>query len=226
MAVAVKICGLKDEAGLGAALKGGASYLGLVFAPKSKRYISYKDAAALIKTLPQPALSRFCQAAGEGDVVLTALFVNPTDSDIMNAVEALRPCLGMIQLHGNETAERVSEVKRLSKLPVMKAIPVAVSEDLNVVPEFEAVADMLLFDAKVDGQTGGTGHSFDWSLLKNLKLTKPWMLAGGLDEINVREAVTTTGTRIVDVSSGVETDGVKDPEKIRSFLSIFTSCRC
>lgn len=225
--VAVKICGLTDETGLRAAVQGGASYLGFVFVKKSKRYISFEHAAMLIKKLPQPALARFCKGTGGGDMVLTALFVDPTDSELLSAIEHLRPCLGLIQLHGNETPERVVQVKRLTNLPVMKAIPVASKEDLDVVPSFEDAADMLLFDAKIDGQTGGTGYSFDWNLLKGLSLSKPWMLAGGLNADNVRDAVKQTGTRIVDVSSGVEgLDGKKDPDLIRRFLSLFTTCRC
>lgn len=217
-AVAVKICGLKDEAGIRAAIEGGASYLGLNFVPSSKRYISFEDAAALVKTLPTPTLCRFSQTAGEAALVLTALFVNPSDEELLEAVERLKPCLGMIQLHGDETPQRVEEVKKLLGLPVMKAIAVASQEDLACVPTYEAVADMLLFDTKIDGKSGGTGHSFDWSLLKNLDLKKPWMLAGGLNASNIEEAIQKTGATIVDVSSGVETDDKKDPEKIHDFL--------
>jgi len=223
VAVAVKICGLKDKQGLQSAIQAGASYLGFVFVKSSKRYISFEDASLLIKELPSPATSRFCKKAGNGGIVLTALFVDPSDEEILKAVKLLNPCLGMIQLHGNETPDRVLEIKKLSSLPVMKAIAISKKEDLKNISDYESVADMILFDTKINGKTGGTGKTFNWSLIKDVKLKVPWMLAGGLNESNICDAIKITGTRIVDVSSGVETDGIKDPEKIRTLLSLFTS---
>ncbi len=222
-AVAVKICGLTDEVGVRSAIEAGASYLGFVFVKGSKRYIDAQGAAHLLRSLPQSILSRFCHAGLQGgnDFVLTALFVNPTDADVLAVAESLCPYLGLIQLHGDETPERVVEIKKLSGLPVMKAIRVASSEDLSAVSSYEQVVDMLLFDAKVEGQSGGTGHSFDWALLKDISLSKPWMLAGGLNLDNARDAVKQTGAAILDVSSGVEgADGKKDPRKIDEFLGM------
>ncbi len=227
-AVAAKICGLVEGHGLRAAIEGGASYLGFVFVPFSKRFIDPMDVAGLLRGLPQPTLCRFSHAgpevAEEGKLVLTGLFADPTDKEIERALYALRPCLGLIQLHGRETPGRVAHIREKTGVPVMKAIPVATKEDLDCVPAYEAVADMLLFDAKVRGQLGGTGQSFDWSLLKGLKLKKPWMLAGGLDAENVRAAIKASDARIVDVSSGVETRAKKDPEKIRIFLNEALRC--
>ena len=227
MSTTVKICGLGDREALHAAVEGGATYLGLNFVPSSKRYITPAKARDLLATLPQPTLCRFTQASPDIDesevLVLTALFVDPTDKDILKVCEALSPFLGLVQLHGKETPERIAEIRTLTGLPVMKAVPLATADDLAIVKIYEKVADMLLFDTKLaKGTSGGTGKSFDWSLLKGRRFTKPWMLAGGIDAKNVREAITTTHANIIDVSSGVETKGKKDPKKIKAFIKLCT----
>jgi phosphoribosylanthranilate isomerase len=139
----------------------------------------------------------------------------------MPIVAALRP--QMMQLHGNESPERVAELRAKFGLPVMKALPVACQEDLAAAIRYEPVADWLLFDAKPkDGARlpGGNGEAFDWSLLRGLKTARPWLLAGGLDAENVAAAITATGAPGIDVSSGVEsTPGVKDIAKIRAFIA-------
>lgn len=225
MSVAAKICGLIDREALHAAIEAGASFLGFVFVPASKRAITPKEARDLLATLPHPALCRFQTAVSTIEeteaLVLTALFVDPTDEEVLAVLDHLRPFLGLIQLHGNETPTRVTEIKKLSSLPVMKAIAIASAQDFASVKDYEAVCDMLLFDTKVEkGLPGGTGKSFDWTLLKDQTFTKPWMLAGGLDAKNVRKAIEQSGARIVDCSSGVETKGKKDPDKIRAFLKL------
>lgn len=224
MSVAVKICGLTDRDALHAAVEGGASFLGFVFAPSSKRVIAPEAARDLLATLPHPTLCRFQTAVNSiqetGALVLTALFVDPTDDDIRKVTKALSPFLGLIQLHGKETPQRVQEIKTLAKLPVMKALPISSEEDFAAIAVYESFSDMLLFDTKLpDGSSGGTGKSFDWSLLSNRTFKKPWMLAGGLDAKNVKKAVKQSKAAIVDVSSGVETKGKKDVIKIRSFLA-------
>ncbi|MDD3183169.1 MAG: phosphoribosylanthranilate isomerase, partial [Alphaproteobacteria bacterium] len=161
MSVAVKICGLTDREALHASIEAGASFLGFVFVPKSKRYITPEQARDLLATLPHPALCRFQTAVSGIEqtevLVLTALFVDASDKDIQAVCDALAPFLGLIQLHGNETPERVAEIKARTGLPVMKAIPIATTEDFACVKDYEAVADMLLFDTKVGkGSSGGT----------------------------------------------------------------------
>ena len=111
----------------------------------------------------------------------------------------------------------------------MKAIQVSEARDLGQAAAFESVADWLLFDAKppknmVSALPGGNALSFDWNLLRGHTKTFPWMLSGGLTPENVAEAVRATGARTVDVSSGVEdAPGVKNPDKIRSFLDVTRS---
>jgi phosphoribosylanthranilate isomerase len=134
----------------------------------------------------------------------------------------LRP--DILQLHGHETPGRVSDLKKRYGLPVMKALPVETKLDLKMVADYAGVADWLLFDARAPRaatRPGGLGKPFDWTLLQDIDSTTPFMLSGGLDAENVAEALAVTGAGGVDVSSGVErSPGVKDPEKIRSFVRL------
>ncbi len=208
MPLAAKICGLNDIAGVAAAVKGGARYVGFVFYGPSPRHVSPAEAEALMAAVP-------------AHVAKVGLFVDADDAAI---VAALAAPLDWLQLHGAETPERVAEVKRRFGLPVMKAIPIAATADIATVDRYLGAADRLLFDAKPPRHRkgalpGGNGLAFDWRLLGARNWGVPWMLSGGLNAENLVEAVTTTRAVAVDVSSGVETrPGVKDPEKISAFL--------
>jgi phosphoribosylanthranilate isomerase len=167
--------------------------------------------------------SDFVSARDDGNgLVLVALLRDPTDEQVGDILR-LKPLLGLIQLHGSETPQRVAAIRKAAGVPVMKAIAVADKGDLAAVLAYEKVSDMLLFDTKIGTKSGGTGQRFDWSILKGLKAQKPWMLAGGLNAENVREAISVTGAKIVDVSSSVETRTKKDPDKIRIFLARLSS---
>ena len=135
-------------------------------------------------------------------------------------VAALRP--DMLQLHGTESPERVTDLKQRHGLPVMKAIAVETRGDLAAVARYAAVADRLIFDARAPREAtrpGGLGKPFDWRLLQNLDPGVPFMLSGGLDAGNVAEALRLTRAPGVDVSSGVErAPGEKDPDRIRAFI--------
>lgn len=208
MPAAVKICGLTERQGLDAAIHAGARYTGFVFFPKSPRNIAPAEAATLARLVP-PGVAR------------TGLFVNPDDA-LLQSVLAQVP-LDLIQLHGAETPARVAEIKGLTGLPVMKAVGLAGSADLDQLWDYGLVADMLLVDAKPPKDAvlpGGNGLAFDWRLLAGRKLLKPWLLAGGLTPDNVAEAIRLTRAPGVDVSSGVESaPGVKDPQRIRDFIA-------
>jgi phosphoribosylanthranilate isomerase len=150
------------------------------------------------------------------------LFVDASDDQIAATVQ--RVALDLLQLHGDEPPRRVAEIRARFGIPVMKAIRVATAADLAVLPAYEAIADWILFDAKVPKSVsvlpGGTGMAFDWQLLKGLRVGKPWMLSGGLTAENLAEAVSVTGAKMVDVSSGVEDrPGVKSIAKIEAFLT-------
>lgn len=191
------------------AARAGAAYVGFVFFPKSPRNISLEQARALALATPI-------------GVAKVALVVNPTDAEL-DTLTAEVP-LDMLQLHGSEPPQRVTEIKARYGLPVMKAVGVAERDDLARIDVYSAVADQLLIDAKPPKGAdlpGGNGLAFDWQLLRERKYwTKPWMLAGGLTPQNVAEAIARTGAQQVDVSTGVESSpGVKDVSLIAEFVS-------
>lgn len=208
MTVEVKICGLRTRSALDAALAARADYVGLVFFAKSPRNISVADAAALA-----------AQARGKARSV--ALLVDADDAAIGEIVHTVAP--DILQVHGSETPTRVAEIKRLSGLPVMKVIKVATEADVAEASAYRDVADMLLFEAKAppdlkNALPGGNGVTFDWRILGNWR-DRWYMLSGGLTPANVVDAIRLTGTRAVDVSSGVEkSPGEKDPGLIADFI--------
>lgn len=207
--VSVKICGLSAAKDVAAAAQAGAQYVGFVFFPKSPRHVSLPQAQRLAVSAP----------VGLAKVALT---VNADDT-FLDALTATVP-IDILQLHGKESPQRVSEVKARYGLPVMKAVGVADASDLDQIDLYSAVADQLLIDAKPPkgaNLPGGNGLAFDWRLLADRKYwTCPWMLAGGLTPENVTEAIRLTGAQQVDVSSGVENaDGAKDQRLIADFVS-------
>jgi phosphoribosylanthranilate isomerase len=211
MPVEAKICGLKDPAALAAVVKGGARYAGFVFYPPSPRNVKAAEAAALVAMLPER-------------ITPVGVMVDPSDAEIDAVIGEVD--LDVLQLHGSESPERVSAIARRTGLKVMKAIKVASEADVASAARYEGAADMLMFDTRPSESAkttlpGGTGQSFDWSLMKGFASKRPWLLSGGLNAGNVVEAVAISGARAVDVSSGVElSPGRKSPERIAAFLSV------
>jgi phosphoribosylanthranilate isomerase len=207
MALIVKICGLTSPEALEAALDAGADMLGFVFFPPSPRNIAFGTARTL-------------SARVRGRALKAALSVDAGDALLAEIIENLAPDL--LQLHGCESPERVSEIRHRFGVPVMKALPIAAHGDLSRIADYETLADRLLFDARpplAASRPGGLGRTFDWRLLRNLETAVPFMLSGGLDAGNVAEALRITCAPGVDVSSGVErAPGEKDPEMIRAFV--------
>jgi phosphoribosylanthranilate isomerase len=205
--IEVKICGIKDLAAMDTALDAGADLVGLVFFPPSPRAVTMDLAAKLA-------------ARARGRALIVALTVDADDSLLEEIVDHAKPDL--LQLHGVEKKERVAAIRTRFGRSVMKAIPVAEAADLRFVPDYEAVADRILFDArppKEASRPGGHGRAFDWTLLARLSCKKPMMLSGGLTPENVAEAIRIVRPDAVDVSSGVErAPGEKDLEKIRAFV--------
>jgi phosphoribosylanthranilate isomerase len=204
----VKICGLRDVAAVKAAVDAGAAYVGLVFFPKSPRNVTIAEAATLALAVP----------AGVAKVAL----VVDADNALLDEITANVP-LDILQLHGHETPERVSEIRARYGLPVMKAVGVADESDLAALDSYARVADQILVDAKPPKDAdlpGGNGLSFDWRLIGGRRWPVPWMLAGGLTPDTVGEAIALTGATQVDVSSGVEcAPGVKDAALIAAFCA-------
>ena len=205
--VRVKICGITSQQLMRDVGNAGAQYAGLVFFEKSPRNLSLDKARSISLAAPT-------------GLAKVALVVNPSDR-FLDSLTTTVP-LDMIQLHGSETPQRVSEIKQKTGLPVMKAIGVAEQDDLKKLDVYATVADQLLVDAKPTKDAivpGGNGSAFDWSLLQGRRWTGPWMLAGGLNPENVAQAIAITGTQQIDVSSGVEIrPGEKDKQKINAFV--------
>ena len=205
--VRVKICGVTSQQLMRDVGNAGAQYAGLVFFEKSPRNLSLDKARSIALEAPT-------------GLAKVALVVNPSDR-FLDSLTTTVP-LDMIQLHGSETPERVSEIKQKTGLPVMKAIGVAEKDDLKKLDVYATVADQLMVDAKPAKDAilpGGNGYAFDWSLLQGRRWTGPWMLAGGLNPENVAQAIAITGAQQIDVSSGVEIcPGKKDKRKINAFV--------
>ena len=206
--VNVKICGLTDAADVPAAILAGARYVGFVFFEKSPRNLSLKDAAFIAGSVPE-------------GICKVALTVNATEEFLDQLTDQVP--IDMIQLHGSESPERVTEIKTRYGLPVMKAVGVADADDLPVLDAYVKVADQILVDAKPPkgaALPGGNGLTFDWRLIAGRRWPVPWMLAGGLTAQNVAEAIALTGATQVDVSSSVESaPGVKDAGLIQAFCA-------
>ncbi len=203
----IKICGLSTAESVAAALEGGASHIGFIFFEKSPRNVTPQQAALLA-------------APARGKVRRVAVTVDAGDDFLDAIVATMQP--DMLQLHGKETPQRISDLKQRHGLPVMKAFAIEQREDFDAIAPYRAVADAFLFDAKPPRESrlpGGNGVSFDWALLQALDRDLPYMLSGGLNLANLREALTIAHPPGIDVSSGVETaPGVKSAALIRRFL--------
>jgi len=182
----------------------------MVFYPPSPRNISLATAARLA-------------ARARGRIESVALVVDAGDALIEAIIAAADP--DMIQLHGNETPERVKAIRKLVGRPVIKAVKVAKAGDAEAAKGYKRTADLIVFDAKPSPKRkgalpGGNGLSFDWRILRGAGTKTRFMLSGGLTPENVAEAIRVTGAAIVDVSSGVETaPGKKQAALIRRFMA-------
>jgi phosphoribosylanthranilate isomerase len=203
----VKICGIKTEALLDAAIDAGTDMVGFVHFRRSPRHLELDDIGELI------SLAR-------GRVETCVLLVNP-DNTLVAQVAALGP--DWIQLHGPETPHRVEAIREEAGIAILKACPIGGAEDVAHVAAFADIADRILLDArppKGADRPGGLGETFDWALLKALDPALPFMLSGGLTPDTVAAAIHATRPMGVDVSSGVETSpGVKTAALIRAFIT-------
>ncbi|MBP5661435.1 MAG: phosphoribosylanthranilate isomerase [Lachnospiraceae bacterium] len=191
----IKLCGLRRPEDIEAANRLKPEYIGFVFARKSKRYVDPETALSLKKSLSP-------------DIKAVGVFVNEELSVVADLLN--RGIIDVAQLHGSESEEYISELKKATGKPVIRAFKVATSED--VAAAVGSSADHILLDAGA-----GDGVTFDWSIVKDVE--RPFFLAGGLNPLNVAEAVAVVHPFAVDVSSGIETDGVKDTDKMAAFVS-------
>jgi len=192
----VKICGLTRPCDIETVNIEKTDYVGFVFVHSRRR------------VTPVQAMELRSKLANE--IIPVGVFVNETIENILSLVQ--NGVIETVQLHGTENEDFIVKLKELTTAPVIKAISVQQAGDVQ--KWAQTAADYLLLDSK----GGGTGLAFDWSLIG--KVTRPYFLAGGLDMYNIADAVNQTTPFAVDVSSGVETDGLKDPEKIKEFIRL------
>ena len=185
--VEIKICGITNvETALASH---GAEYVGLVFYSKSSRHVSLPTAEKIISSL-----SKNQKKVG--------LFVNSKINIIKEISDHLD--LDFIQLHGYEDIKFIQRLRLITNRKIIKAVPIKTIEDIKISEEFKNLCDMILFDTKSENQFGGSGKSFEWKLLENFNWGKKWMIAGGLNINNVKEAIEISKAPVVDISSGVE----------------------
>jgi phosphoribosylanthranilate isomerase len=214
MALDIKICGLKTDEAMAAALAGGASHVGFIFFAKSPRYVEPAEAGRL-------------RQAAIGKAKAVAVTVDADDAFLDEIVAKMRP--DMLQLHGAETPERVAAVKARYGLPVMKVFSVSEAADLERLKPFVGIADRFMFDAKPPKGSqlpGGNGVAFDWRILAGLDAGLDYMLSGGLNAANIGDALRSANPPAIDISSGVESaPGVKDPALIEQFFRAVRAAR-
>lgn len=191
----IKLCGLSRDCDIEAVNELKPEYIGFVFAPKSKRYVDEERAARLRRSL-------------RPDITPVGVFVNENPEAIASLLK--NSIIDIAQLHGNESEEYIKNLRNLTDKPIIKAFRIDTRQDVEIANQSRA--DYVLLDS---GQ--GTGTVFDWNLLKNI--ARPYFLAGGLTPDNVNQALTLLHPYAVDISSGIETDGFKDKEKMTAFVS-------
>ena len=208
----VKMCGISKVETIPAIVDAKPDYMGLVFAP-SKRQVTVEQAKILIEELHKQCINHY-----DIKVVKTVgVFVNETLDNLVRIADTAN--LDAVQLHGDEDETFIQSLKERTNVEVWKAIQIRTAADTE--KWIDSSADMLLFDAYHKDERGGTGEVFDWSSLDAFE--RPFMLAGGIDSTNVARAIRTVRPYGIDISSGIETNGVKDDEKITAFTKIVKS---
>lgn len=210
----IKICGMRREQDIKAAKECRPDYIGFILSQGFRRTVRFEDARAMRAQLLEDA------TVGTGEEIhieAVGVFVNEPIENVLLAAEGslegagAQPFIDLIQLHGQESEDYIAELRKHTKKPVIKAFKIRSEEDLQAAEK--STADLILLDNGT-----GTGSTFDWTLLRDLG--RPWILAGGLGPDNLEEAVRRFGPYAVDLSSGTETDGWKDPAKMRRCVEI------
>lgn len=216
----VKMCGISKVETIPAVVEAKPDYMGLVFAP-SKRQVTVDQAKILVSELHKQYANRYNRNVIQwsNDVVqefikTVGIFVNETLDNLVTIATEVN--LDAVQLHGDEDEAFIQSLKERTNVEVWKAIQIRSAADAEA--WIDSNADMLLFDAYHKDERGGTGEVFDWSCLDEFE--RPFMLAGGIDSTNVARAIRTVRPYGIDISSGIETEGVKDDEKIKAFTNI------
>lgn len=212
----VKLCGISKVETIPAVLEARPDYMGLVFAP-SKRQVTVDLAKILVEELHRGYAKKYGSDTehDKNDTIKTVgVFVNETVDNLVTIANETN--LDAVQLHGDEDETFIQSLKERTNVEVWKAVQIRSAADVE--EWIDSSADMLLFDAYHKDERGGTGEVFDWSSLDEFE--RPFMLAGGIDSTNVARAIRTVRPYGIDISSGIETNGVKDDEKIKAFTNI------
>lgn len=200
--VKVKICGLRTVADANAVMTADVDMIGLVLAP-STRQITIDQALKIAESLPP-------------QIQTVGVFVNPSFEFIAEAVQTIK--LDFVQLHGDESSDFAQKIHDELKVKIIKAFPD--NSPISFQKMFNYPADLILIDSPRQQYYGGSGQTFDWSKLQhNPEIDYDrFVLAGGLNEANIQSAIKSANPYMVDISSSVETDNQKDPEKIQAFI--------
>ena len=215
----VKMCGISKVETIPAVVEAKPDYMGLVFAP-SKRQVTVDQAKILVEELHRGYAKKYGSDTkhDKNDTIKTVgVFVNETVDNLVTIANEAN--LDAVQLHGDEDETFIQSLKERTSVEVWKAVQIRSAADAEA--WIDSSADMLLFDAYHKDERGGTGEVFDWSSLDAFE--RPFMLAGGIDSTNVARAIRTVRPYGIDISSGIETNGVKDDEKITAFTKIVKS---
>lgn len=198
----LKLCGIRRKEDIEYINEFCPDYIGFVFAP-SRRMITPENAAAL-------------NSIKRSDIKSVGVFVNSSVSDICSAAEISG--IDVIQLHGDENAEYICELRKHTGLEIWKAVRVKTEDDISKAHKLGA--DKLLLDSFSSSQYGGTGKTADWNIIKRSDITAPFFVAGGINADNILSAVSELSPYGIDISGGIETDGVKDREKIKKIIQL------
>ena len=215
----VKMCGISKVETIPAVVEAKPDYMGLVFAP-SKRQVTVEQAKILVEELHKVYVKKYgsdTEQDKDDTIKTVGVFVNETVDNLVTIANEVN--LDAVQLHGDEDETFIQSLKERTNVEVWKAVQIRSAVDAEA--WIDSSADMLLFDAYHKDERGGTGEVFDWSSLDEFE--RPFMLAGGIDSTNVARAIRTVRPYGIDISSGIETNGVKDDEKITAFTKIVKS---
>ena len=212
----VKMCGISKVETIPAVVEAKPDYMGLVFA-SSKRQVTVDQAKTLVEELHKQYTKRYnngAEQSNDDEIKTVGVFVNETLENLVSIAKEAN--LDAVQLHGDEDEAFIQSLKGRTNVEIWKAVQIRSAADAEA--WIDSSADMLLFDAYHKDERGGTGEVFDWSCLDVFE--RPFMLAGGIDSTNVARAIRTVRPYGIDISSGIETNGVKDDEKIKAFTNI------
>ncbi len=197
--IKTKLCGFTTQETVDLAVDLKVNFIGFVIYPKSPRHISPKKAGEIARNIPR-------------SIKTVAVIVDAQDKKIREIIKYLDP--DFLQIHSSKKS-RILEIKNQFQIPIIKAFPISEEKDLEVVKDYENIADMFLFD----GKSSGSGESFDWKILQNFRTRTKWFLSGGLNIGNIDLALKGTGALMVDLSSGIEESrGIKSPKLIKDFM--------